>query len=87
MQTSETEITYRVWVRRGGMLVNTNALDPDDPDHVYNQIKSQGVDPEDYGVFDPYEDEFKDWSVHDLKKEILSLRKELVSLYKHLAGC
>ncbi len=43
------EITVRPWIRRGGMLVNASALEIDDPDHVYNQIKAQGGKPVDYG--------------------------------------
>lgn len=44
------EITIRVWVKRGIMLINTYALNGDDPDHPYNQALAQGVRPEDFGL-------------------------------------
>lgn len=78
--TDEMEI--RVWVKRGIMMVNTEALDFDDPDHVYNQIKSQGKIPEDYGFYSPRHEEFKYKNRNELISEIVDLRKELNSVYR-----
>lgn len=45
------DIEYSVWVKRGNMMVNRDALDGDDPDHTYNYIKNTyNVNPEDYGI-------------------------------------
>jgi hypothetical protein len=50
----QQEIEVPVWVKRGNMLVKREALDSDDPDHIYNYIKNElGVRPEDYGVEKP----------------------------------
>lgn len=63
------------WVRRGGMLYNTDCLEYDDPLHPYNQIISQGLRPEDYGVYNPLHKEFDARCRQDLIDEILYLRK------------
>lgn len=81
-----TGIEIRQWVRRGeSMMVNTEALDPDDPDHIYNQILNQGARPEDYGYVHPYTEEFANYSRSELIAKITSLRKEVVELHRHLS--
>lgn len=77
-----TDIQIKQWVHRGSMLVNTNSLDYDDPDHPYNQAIIQGVIPEDYGIQHPLEYEFRDKDRGQLLKEIAYLRKELYELYR-----
>lgn len=72
-----TEITIRQWVKRGVFLVNADALDHDDPDHVYNQIKAQGVDPEDFGYHHPLHERFKDMSRSALIDRIIELEREI----------
>lgn len=84
VHTSE-EITVRPWVKRGSMMVNAEALSPSDPDHTYNQILAQGKRPEDYGIFHPYEVEFKGRSRNELIEEIVALREEVESLYRSSA--
>lgn len=74
---AKDDIVVRPWVHRGSMLVNAEALDIDDPDHIYNQILAQGVEPEDYGYKHPYTEEFGDMSRAQLIKEIVQLRKEI----------
>lgn len=77
------QVSYRQWVKRGIMMVNTESLEPDDPDHIYNQIAAQGVAPEDFGVENPYEQMFNDKSRSDLIKEILLLRKGYEGLARY----
>jgi len=71
------EVEIKVWSRRGGMLVNTYALDITDAEHPYNQVVAQGKRPEDYGIQHPYEEEFGDKSRTQLIEEIISLRREI----------
>ena len=73
----EKEAVVRVWVNRG-LMVNAYALDWDDPDHPYNQIVSQGLRPEDYGISHPLTEEFVAKTRDDLIREILELRKEII---------
>lgn len=78
IQSSDSDIEVPVWVKRGTMMVNRSALNPDDPDHIYNYIKDTlGKVPEHYGIQNPYNEEFGDKSRGDLIDEIISLRKEL----------
>lgn len=83
-ETSE-EITIQRWVKRGSLMVNAEALKYSDPDHIYNQVLAQGKRPEDYGIFHPYEAEFKGKSRNELIEEIVSLREEIESLYRSSA--
>lgn len=82
MTQTKTEISIKKWARKGGMLVNTDFLEWDDPMHPYNQAKAQGVEPEDFGIENPRAAEFDSWSRDRLIDEVLGLRKELDSLYR-----
>ena len=70
--------SIKVWVIRGQMMVNTSALEWHDPDHPYNQIKSQGLIPEYYGYSHPLHERFKDNSRGDLIDMIVDLETQLV---------
>ena len=70
-------ISVQAWVKRGGMLYNTECLEYDDPMHPYNQIVAQGQRPEDYVVKNPVHEEFKDKTRHELIDEVLYLRKQV----------
>lgn len=73
------EVQYKIWVKQGMMMVRAECLDHDHPMHPYNQIKSQGLNPEDYGMLHPLAEEFKDCSREELLKEISRLREVLNS--------
>lgn len=76
------EVIIRRWIKRGEMLINAEALDINDPDHVYNQVKSQGERPEDFGFEHPYAEEFKDKSRNQLIEEIIELRFENTAIHQ-----
>lgn len=83
MSNKEEVVEIREWIGKGaGIMVSAYALDPNDPDHVYNQIVAQGKNPEDFGIFHPYTEEYKDKSRSDLIFEILELKKEIKSMYR-----
>lgn len=71
------EINIREWVTRGCMVIRTSSLDYNDPDHPYNQAKSQGVRPEDFGISHPLFDMFVNWSRQALIEEIIRLRETI----------
>jgi hypothetical protein len=73
------DVSIRVWTKRGNMLIKTDALDFDDPEHPYNQLLEQGVKPEDYGYKHPLEEEFGDKSRGELVAEIVRLRREILA--------
>lgn len=77
-------ISYKPWIKRGNMLINAESLDIDDPDHIYNQIKSQGGIPEDYGFHHPLAEEFKGKTRGELIQEIVRLRKDLEAALRWL---
>jgi len=80
------DIEIRPWIPKGGgLLVNAEALDIDDPDHVYNQILAQGKKPEDYGFNHPYAELYEGKTRGELIHEIVSMRKEIEALYRESA--
>lgn len=80
------EVTIRQWIPKGGgMMVNAEALDIDDPDHVYNQIIAQGGIPEDFGYNHPYAELYEDKSRGELIRELVSMRKEIEHLHRESA--
>ncbi len=76
-------VEIKAWAKVGNMLVNTEFLDHDHPLHPYNQIKDQGLCPEDFGLEHPVYGEFEDKSRSDLINEIVSLRKTLESYVRN----
>jgi hypothetical protein len=84
MESDQEKVTVKPWIRRGGMLLNAECLDHDDPDHIYNQILSQGKQPEDYGIPHPLALEFNEWSRDELIREIVRLRSALRSREMYL---
>lgn len=78
------EIEIRPFVKRGMMLVNTEALPIDDDDHVYNQVKALGLRPEDYGIRHPRTEEFAARSRDDLIEEIVQLRDTVLAYERWL---
>ena len=83
---SSDEIHIKQWVRRGILMVNTDALEFDDPDSPWNQASAQGVDPEDFGMSHPLHEEFKDRSHSSLAREVIELRRDLVAAERYLAA-
>lgn len=73
------KVTYKPWVTRGIMLINTFSLRHDDPDHPYNQLVEQGVDPEDFGIKHPLEEEYKNLSRGQLLARIKELEDTVVA--------
>lgn len=79
-------VSYKEWYAPGGgMMYNTWSLEPEHPMHPYNQLKEQGVNPEDFGIEHPYVELFKDKSRSELCAEILHLRKALDAKFKYEA--
>ena len=83
---SETEeVSIKVWIQDGTMLVNAYALEPEHPEHPYNQLLTMGKIPENYGVFHPYAEEFASHTRGELINEIVSLRKELEAYHRYVS--
>jgi len=76
-------ISIPVWIKRGGMLMNTSCLPNDDPESAYQYIVRAGGIPSEYGIEDPLEKEFELKSRAELIQEIVELRKELDGLCRH----
>lgn len=75
-------VSIKPWIKRGKMLLNTSALEPNDPDHVYNQILKQGKIPEEYGIDNPKivrNERFKNKTRNELIEMIFDLEKQLAS--------
>lgn len=76
-------VDVKQWVKRGGMLFNAEYLEPDDPMHLYNQIKAMGLPPEEYGVDDPNAmlyASFDNKTRKELIDIIIGLEKELEAI-------
>lgn len=70
------EIEIRQWTNRGPLLVATDALEPDDPDHPYNQALQQGVVPEHFGITQLEDPRYSGMSRNELLKVIRDLERE-----------
>lgn len=82
--TDPHQIEIRQYAKRGSILLNTYALGPDDPEHVYNQVKALGLRPEDYGVLHPMTEYFAHRSRDELIEEIIDLRRSVLAYERWL---
>jgi hypothetical protein len=87
ISSDKQQIKYDQFVSTGGMFkVNRLCLHPNDPDHLFNYLRSNGVvHPEYYGIDNPKEGMFKDKTRADLIDEILELRQSYEALEAHVA--
>lgn len=77
------DLRYTTWVRQGEMLVNREALHPNNPEHLYNYLLNAGITPENYGVKHPYDEMFAGKSRGELIAEVIDLREQLESAARH----
>lgn len=80
--SSKDQVTIREWIIRGDLAVRTEALPISDSNHPYNQALTQGVIPEEFGIYHPIAEEFQDKPRHLLLSEIVKLRQEIENLYR-----
>lgn len=83
------EIEIKLWSKQGRMFINTEALEWNDPDHVYNQALEQikekgleGVSPEDFGLVHPLEQRYGHLSRGELYLEIERLKESLSRAFR-----
>lgn len=79
---SAQTVEIQRWVKRGGMLLNCEALEISDPDHIYNQIVRQGGIPELFGFEHPDARRFDGMTRHDLIARILELEAENLAMQR-----
>jgi len=95
LSEDKTELSYDKYVKRGSLMQLRSALGLNDPDHQYNYLKNSpvlteaGLSPEDFGIFHPVADKYKDKTkeqlIHDMTELILQNNKMELSLM-HLEG-
>lgn len=75
-------LKYTGYVGRG-ILYLRQALEPNDPNNLYNFIKNYGIEPERFGIEKPevITDEYDMMSKEDLIKHIRRLEKQIDSGY------
>ena len=74
-KTVTQSIQIQKWMRASCGWILCEALDWDHPMHPYKQALAQGVDPTAFGIANPLEEQFADYSRDDLIREIITLRK------------
>jgi len=77
---------YSGYWDNGRMIILREALDADHPEHLYNYLKSEGIKPEDFGIYCPVEqgarEKFGSMTKEELIKLCWDLSKELDALYR-----
>jgi hypothetical protein len=84
IKVSRDQIKYDAYVKKGNMLCLREALSPHDPDHLYNYLKANGITPEEYGIFHPITEKYKDFTREQLLAKLYDLEVELENAYKYL---
>lgn len=79
LEKNNTELHYNQYVNRGPMMYLRSALPLDDPDQLYNYLKSSSVlknanlYPEDFDIYHPLSEKIKNCT----KEELLSIITDL----------
>ena len=80
LEKNNTELHFDKYVHRGSMMYLRSALPLSDPDQLYNYIKSSsalkdaGLTPEDFNIFHPVAEQFRNKN----KEELISVITELM---------
>ena len=86
LENNNTELHYDKYVKRGSLMQLREGLGLNDPDHQYNYLKSSsvlqeaGLTPEDFAIFHPVMDKYKDKT----KEELIADMTELVLAHDKL---
>ena len=86
LEKDNTELHYDKYVKRGSLMQLREGLGLNDPDHQYNYLKNSpilveaGVSPEDFGIFHPVADKYRDKS----KEELLAVITDLLNTNSRL---
>jgi len=75
-------ITIETWWKPGGgMMYNRQFLPIDHPENIYNWTKRTypDLDPEDYGIYHPDVEKYKDMGRNELMLAVMKLAMELRS--------
>jgi hypothetical protein len=78
------QIKYDAYARKGRGWVLREALPANDPDQLYNYLKANGITPEDYGIFHPITEKYKDLTREQLLAKLYDLEVELENAYKYV---
>ena len=82
----ENSLHYDSYVHHGKIMYLREALSPDSPDQLYNYLKNhnalkdKNLTPEDYGIYHPDYEEYKDMSREQLLSELIYLKQQIRSL-------
>lgn len=85
----EGALCYSAYFSNGSMMTLREALSPDNPEHLYNHLKSNGITPEDYGVKCPLEREVEEYYGDMSREQLIKLcynmkKKNKLMLWKGL---
>lgn len=92
LEKDNTELHYDKYVKRGSLMQLREALGLNDPDQQYNYLKNSpvleaaGVTPEDFGIFHPVADKYRDKSKEELIAVITDLLNKNSSLELSMGG-
>lgn len=75
-------LSYDKYVTRKGTRYLRESLPSDDPDNLYNYLKTGGVRPEDHGIYHPDVEKFIYLSRNELIEHIIDLEDEIKQLKK-----
>lgn len=86
LEKDNTELHYDKYVKRGSLMQLRAGLGLNDPDHQYNYLKNSpilveaAVTPEDFGIFHPVADKYRDKS----KEELIAVITDLLNTNSRL---
>ena len=82
LENNNTELHYDKYVKRGSLMQLREALGLNDPDHKYNYLKNSpvlqeaGLTPEDFGIFHPVADKYRDKTKEELIADMTDILLE-----------
>lgn len=90
LENDNTELHFDSYVRRGSVMILREALPLSDPDNLYNYLKNspilveENLTPEDFNIFHPVTNKYKNMSVEELLTVITDLTIENQNLKREL---
>lgn len=77
-------LEYDQYVHRGNMMYLREGLEISDPDHLYNYLKNNDIEPELYGVYHPISNKYKDYTKEELLGKIVELELTIKNAERYM---
>jgi len=77
-------LEFDKYVHRGNMMYLREGLSINDPDHLYNYLKNNNIEPELYGIYHPIMHKYEDYTRDQLLSKVCELEQTIKNIEQYI---